>query len=255
MAAPQLEVVQQGGGGSPPSSKKMFTIGNFKVSKPMFYVVGIIVVLLLVIYVKSKQTAQVYSRPIDYPNGTEMIDNGVDVEAQLQQFGSIMGLHMSSTLKGYDNDLNKMMTEFRNEQNTVLSDLKSENAALQKSLQDLISSQLQTLQKQNESITQTYQPSMGSWYSNGHNFTNGYTYIEVDGNRADLTIDPNNVNWTDEQWANYHKVLNQWNWEHRDPSQIWTSPSFINGQPVDSYDYTKNDSGGNTYHNVYPVKG
>lgn len=289
MAAPQLEIVQGGGGSSPSTSKPMFKVGKFKVTKPMFYIGGALLVLALVVVSKNRQSTNVQSATIGYPDGTAMIENGVDVQAQMQQYGGLLAQDMAYTLQSYDVGVNQLLTDLRNEQSSVVADLRMENTDLKNSLESFIKDQLQQQQAKNESVTQSYQPSTpvtstptqhAAPVHTGDAYTTyGYDFIQsVDGyqvgfHRAGISVNGQDfiLNSGDylrqDRFKNSDGSFNEGFYNavqtalhmrsvhdnYKDPHQIYTSPSKINGQAVDSYSYQMNDTGGMTILDVHPA--
>lgn len=228
MGAPQLEILGGGGGSSPSSSKNtMFNIGKFKVTKPMFYIGGVAIMLLLVLFVRSRNAAQVQSGYTFYPDGTEMIDNGVDVEAKLQNYSNMMENTLQGALTQMGNDLNYAMndmrqeqnllaTELRQEQTSIVSELKQSNLSLQSSLQSMLTTQLNALKKANEPVNASYP----TGYDHSYNSSAPAYYNSVPSNNTPTS---HTVSWNYENPApigSYQTSTNQQGYQEQMSSYL-----------------------------------
>lgn len=109
-----FQINKVGGGDIPRPSKK------FKLSKPMILIGGGVIIVLFLLLNSRRSSSQevaggdgVEGVPVGYPGG---IENGVDVQSQLDQFGSIMTGQLDAAL-------NSALTQIRSEQQQAATDL------------------------------------------------------------------------------------------------------------------------------------
>jgi len=226
MGVPRLEMAD--GGISPPSTKNiMFKVGKFKVTKPMFYIGGIVIVLLLIVYVKSKNNT-VRSADMFYPNGTESIDNDVAIEAKLQNFENMMGTTLDGALTQMGNNMNSMMndmrkenelmaSELRQEQSSIASQIANSNNQMMNSLQQLLSQQLYSLRNNNQTVHNSYQPyadnrqsyqSSPEYYSSPGATSNSPYEIYWDYTNPNPQLTGNYVSMSGDDRINYEQNMN-----------------------------------------------
>lgn len=179
----QVTLRQVDGGGntspSPPTGKK-----GFKLDKKMLYIIGGVVVVIALLFTRKQATTEeTYQElPVDYPLATKGVSNGVDVQAQLDQFGSIISNSVDATLtqaiKEMQNSTTSALTEQNSQINNVLSDWTSKyndqmgnlhgqmneigqmNNGLYNQIQQNMAEQLASLAQQQSSLNVNLTPSI-----------------------------------------------------------------------------------------------
>lgn len=179
----QVTLRQVDGGGStspsPPTGKK-----GFKLDKKMLYIIGGVVVVLVLLFTRKQATTEeTYQElPVDYPLATKGVSNGVDVQAQLDQFGSIISNSVDATLsqaiKEMQNSTNSVLAEQNSQIKNTLSDWGSKyndqmgnlhgqmneigqmNNGLYNQIQQNMAEQLASLAQQQSSLNVNLTPSI-----------------------------------------------------------------------------------------------
>lgn len=179
MSQVTLRQVGDGGGGSPsPPTKK-----GFKFDKKMLYILGGLAVVVALLFTRKQASVETYQElPVEYPIGAQGVSNGVDVQSQLDQFGSIISNSVDATLsqamKEMQNNTNSLLTEQNNAINDKLKDFGSNyndqmsnlhgqmndlgqmNSSLFNQIQQNMAEQLASLRQQQSSMNVDLTPSV-----------------------------------------------------------------------------------------------